>query len=81
MRKSRTAYVTAELGNLLVKAAIAKCDAIDGVKDGVIDDPRKCDFDPAELQCKGGSAAGLPQARGGEAREVAVRPEARRARG
>lgn len=46
-------YVTAELGALLAKAAVAKCDAYDGVKDGVIDDPRKCDFDPSELQCKG----------------------------
>jgi hypothetical protein len=26
---------------------MAKCDAIDGLKDGLIDDPRKCDFDPA----------------------------------
>jgi feruloyl esterase len=25
---------------------MAKCDAIDGLKDGLIDDPRKCDFDP-----------------------------------
>jgi feruloyl esterase len=24
-----------------------KCDAIDGLKDGLIDDPRKCDFNPA----------------------------------
>jgi hypothetical protein len=24
-----------------------KCDAIDGLKDGLIDDPRKCSFDPA----------------------------------
>jgi feruloyl esterase len=26
---------------------MAKCDAIDGLKDGLIDDPRKCKFDPA----------------------------------
>jgi len=26
---------------------MAKCDAIDGLKDGLIDDPRKCRFDPA----------------------------------
>ncbi len=45
--------ISMQLGMLLVKAATAKCDAIDGVQDGVIDDPRKCDFDPAELQCKG----------------------------
>src|SRR5215471_2372718 len=25
---------------------MAKCDAIDGLKDGLIDDPRKCNFDP-----------------------------------
>jgi feruloyl esterase len=25
---------------------MAKCDALDGLKDGLIDDPRKCDFDP-----------------------------------
>ncbi|MBM3787425.1 MAG: tannase/feruloyl esterase family alpha/beta hydrolase [Acidobacteria bacterium] len=30
----------------LAEAVMAKCDAIDGVKDGLIDDPRKCQFDP-----------------------------------
>ncbi len=29
------------------EAIYAKCDAIDGLEDGVIDDPRRCDFDPA----------------------------------
>ena len=28
-------------------ALYAKCDKADGVADGVIDDPRRCDFDPA----------------------------------
>jgi len=32
---------------LVAKNVMAKCDAIDGLKDGLIDDPRKCDFDPA----------------------------------
>jgi feruloyl esterase len=36
---------------LLHKAVLAKCDLNDGVKDGLIGDPRKCDFDPAELLC------------------------------
>jgi len=37
------------------KAAIEACDALDGVTDGVIDDPRRCQFDPGKLLCKGGS--------------------------
>jgi feruloyl esterase len=32
---------------LLSEKVMAKCDAIDGLKDGLIDDPRKCQFDPA----------------------------------
>jgi hypothetical protein len=34
-------------------ATLAACDALDGVKDGVIDNPRACHFDPAKLLCKG----------------------------
>jgi len=37
----------------LHEAALAACDARDGVKDGVIDDPTKCKFDPKAIQCKG----------------------------
>jgi len=33
--------------NLLAEKVMAKCDAVDGLKDGLIDDPRKCSFDPA----------------------------------
>ena len=40
---------------LLNDAAIAKCDALDGVKDSVIERPNMCPFDPAELQCKSGT--------------------------
>jgi hypothetical protein len=32
---------------LVADRVMAKCDAIDGLKDGLIDDPRKCAFDPA----------------------------------
>ena len=42
---------------LVTKAAVEACDGVDGVKDGIIDDPRRCHFDPAKLLCKNGAAA------------------------
>jgi feruloyl esterase len=42
----------------LHKAILAKCDAMDGVKDGLIGDPSKCHFDPATVQCKGEESDG-----------------------
>ena len=38
---------------LVHAAAISACDAADGVVDGLIDSPQRCDFDPAVLQCEG----------------------------
>jgi feruloyl esterase len=35
------------------QAALAACDMRDGLKDGLIDDPTRCDFDPGVLLCKG----------------------------
>jgi hypothetical protein len=38
----------------LYNAQLAKCDAQDGLADGIISNPRKCRFDPAALACTGG---------------------------
>jgi feruloyl esterase len=35
------------------KASLQACDELDGVKDGIINDPSKCHFDPQVLLCKG----------------------------
>ncbi len=42
------------------RAVLAACDSVDGVKDGLIEDPRACRFDPSVLVCKG--ADGPPSA-------------------
>ena len=34
---------------MLAAAVLAQCDADDGLEDGVMNDPRDCDFDPASL--------------------------------
>jgi Tannase and feruloyl esterase len=41
------------------KASLAACDAIDGVRDGLIENPLKCNFrdDPSALLCKGAESA------------------------
>jgi feruloyl esterase len=38
-------------------AALSACDAEDGLKDGVIEDPMRCRFDPQILECKNGDAS------------------------
>jgi hypothetical protein len=51
-----TALPEAKL-QLVQDAVLEQCDALDGVKDGLIADPRRCKFDPKKLLCKGGDAA------------------------
>lgn len=39
---------------LVANAVLQRCDKLDGLVDGMIDNPQACRFDPAELQCQGG---------------------------
>jgi feruloyl esterase len=51
------APLSAEQLALVANAVMNKCDAVDGLKDGLIDDPRACRFDPATdvAACTAGS--------------------------
>ena len=42
---------------LVSQAGVERCDQLDGVKDGVAEDPRHCRFDVAELLCRGDKTA------------------------
>jgi hypothetical protein len=44
--------------DLIQSAVLAACDAGDGLEDGLIQDPRACDFDPKTLQCPAGGGTG-----------------------
>jgi feruloyl esterase len=46
-------YIPANKLEILQAGAVAACDMLDGVKDGILANPTSCKFDPAVLQCKG----------------------------
>ncbi len=51
------APVTLAKVGLVAEAVYERCDAIDGLRDGLLEDPRKCEFDPARdlPMCDGSS--------------------------
>ncbi len=61
---------------LLQAASLGQCDMLDGVKDGVIENPRLCRFEPAKLACKGdGGADCLTNAEVATARQLYEGPK------
>jgi hypothetical protein len=46
-------YIPASKMKALEAAVLAACDAKDGLTDGLIDDPRRCQFDPTTIECNG----------------------------
>ena len=50
-------YLPAAKTALIGNAVNAACDALDGIKDGILNDPRRCHFDPMTLLCTGADAA------------------------
>jgi feruloyl esterase len=42
---------------MIHRAVMNACDAVDGLMDGLIDDPRGCRFDFKTIECKGGDSA------------------------
>jgi hypothetical protein len=46
-------YIRAATIPLISNAVLAACDELDGLKDGVLNDPRKCHFNPSVLLCQG----------------------------
>lgn len=52
---SNTFPISPKKGQAIFLALLAKCDALDGLEDGIIADPERCKFNPAELRCSGAS--------------------------
>lgn len=53
VHKDEASYIPPEKYPVIHRAALEACDSLDGLKDGLIGDPRLCHFDPKVLTCKG----------------------------
>jgi Tannase and feruloyl esterase len=52
IHKDEASFIPAAKLSALHNAVLQACDARDGVKDGILEDPARCVFDPKVLQCK-----------------------------
>src|SRR5688500_3039369 len=57
MLKNPASLVPDAQRTLFANAVVAACDPQDGVRDGIISEPRACKFDPAVLACRAGDGA------------------------
>jgi feruloyl esterase len=53
VHKDEASFIPASKFPMIQKAVLNACDASDGVKDGVLEDPTHCKFDPGAILCKG----------------------------
>jgi feruloyl esterase len=53
VHRTKGSYIPPEKYPVIHRAVMDACDARDGVKDGVLESPSRCRFDPKVLQCKG----------------------------
>jgi feruloyl esterase len=49
-------YIPSTTLRTIGDAVYATCDSLDGIKDGILNDPRRCYFDPSVLLCRNGDA-------------------------
>jgi tannase/feruloyl esterase len=53
VHRNEASFIPASKFPVIQKAVLNTCDVNDGVKDGVLEDPVRCKFDPNAILCKG----------------------------
>ena len=56
VHQTEASYIPPAKYPIIHKAVLDACDALDGVRDGVIEDPTRCHFDPKTIECRGPDA-------------------------
>jgi feruloyl esterase len=55
LRKEEGSYIPSSKYAAIHRAVLEACDAKDGVKDDVLENPRACSWDPKTIECKAGT--------------------------
>ena len=74
MFKSAESFIPASKHAMIHEAVLDRCDAQDGVKDRVLENPAACRFDPKVLACQGADAPGCLTSAQVEAAAVVMSP-------
>ena len=72
--KDAAAYIPPSKYPMIHQAVLAACDASDGLKDGLIDDPTRCQVDFKQLECKAGDAPDCLTARQVQSAQTIISP-------
>jgi len=53
VHNDEASFIPSAKYEMIHRAVLAACDKLDGVEDGVLENPRRCTFDPQALVCQG----------------------------
>ena len=74
MLKDQASFIPQEKHRVIHQAVLNACDKLDGVEDGLIENPTRCRFDPAVLACRGADGPNCLTAAQLEAAKVVMYP-------
>lgn len=74
MLKSQESFIPPSKHPMIHQAVLAACDSLDGVTDGLLENPLQCRFDPKVLACQGPDAPGCLTPAQVEAATVVMSP-------
>ena len=74
MLKDKASFIPEEKHRVIHQAVLNACDKLDGVEDGLIENPTRCRFDPAILACRGADGPNCLTAAQVETAKVVMSP-------